>query len=80
MGNDGNIKRYDLEDIELTAGDPMVMAFVEYIPFGTTTVRFDVRNTGLSAEDERRMVVVLGASGGARLCDPQAGTGDPRVC
>ena len=49
-------------------------------PGWSNAVRFDVRNTGLSAEDERRMVVVLGASGGARLCDPQAGTGDPRVC
>jgi type IV fimbrial biogenesis protein FimT len=43
-------------------------------------VRFDLRNIGLSNTDERRMVVVLGASGGARLCDPLAGTGDPRVC
>lgn len=43
-------------------------------------VRIDVRNTSLSAEDERRMVVLLGASGGARMCDPLATAGDPRVC
>jgi len=55
---DGNIKRYDLEDIELTAGDPMVMAFVEYIPFGTTTVRFDVRNAtdNLQCRERQRFV------------------------
>lgn len=44
------------------------------------TLRFDIRNTGLSEAEERRMVVVLGASGGARLCDPKAAAGDPRVC
>ena len=49
-------------------------------PGWANTLRIDVRNTGLSPTDERRMVVVLGASGGARLCDPAAGDGDPRAC
>jgi hypothetical protein len=50
------------------------------VPGWSNALRFDLRNTGLSESDERRMVVVLGASGGARLCDPKAGAGDPRVC
>ncbi|MES3008736.1 MAG: TonB-dependent receptor plug domain-containing protein [Pseudomonadota bacterium] len=41
---DGNIKRYDIDDIELTSGDPMVMAFVEFVAFNGTTFRFDARN------------------------------------
>jgi len=55
---DGNIKRYDLEDIELTAGDPMVMAFVEYVAFGNTTIRLDVRNAtdNLQCRERQRFV------------------------
>ena len=41
---DGNIKRYDIDDIELTAGDPMVNAFVEFVAFDGITFRFDARN------------------------------------
>lgn len=41
---DGNIKRYDIDDIEVTSGDPMVNAFVEFVAFGGTTFRFDARN------------------------------------
>jgi hypothetical protein len=41
---DGNLKRYDIDDIELRAGDPMVVAFVEFVAFGGTTFRFDARN------------------------------------
>ena len=44
------------------------------------TVRIDVRNTSLPADEERRRVVLLGASGGARMCDPLATAGDPRAC
>jgi type IV fimbrial biogenesis protein FimT len=44
------------------------------------TVRIDVRNTSLPADEERRMVVLLGASGGARMCDPLTSAGDPRAC
>lgn len=44
------------------------------------SVRIDLRNTGLAPEDERRMVILLGASGGARMCDPLATSGDPRAC
>ncbi len=41
---DGNIKRYDIDDIEETSGDPMVTAFVEFVTLGGTTFRFDARN------------------------------------
>jgi type IV fimbrial biogenesis protein FimT len=44
------------------------------------TVRIDVRDTGLAAADERRMVVVINASGSARMCDPLAVVGNPRAC
>ncbi len=41
---DGNMKRYDIDNIELYAGDPMVQAFVQYITPGGISVRFDARN------------------------------------
>ena len=44
------------------------------------TVRIDVRNMGLAAVDERRMVVVINASGSSRMCDPLADVGNPRAC
>lgn len=44
------------------------------------TVRVDVRNLSLDAAEERRLVVVVNASGGARMCDPQSAAGNPRAC
>ncbi len=41
---DGNRKRYDIDDIELTAGDPNVQAFVEMVAFNGITFRLDARN------------------------------------
>jgi len=41
---DGGRKRYDIDDIEQTAGDPNVQAFVEWVAFGNITFRFDARN------------------------------------
>ncbi len=41
---DGGRKRYDVDDVELTAGDPNVQAFVEWVAFGNITFRFDARN------------------------------------
>lgn len=38
---DGNRKRYDIDDIELSAGDPFVLAFLEVVAFGGVTFRFD---------------------------------------
>ncbi|MES3009032.1 MAG: TonB-dependent receptor plug domain-containing protein [Pseudomonadota bacterium] len=41
---DGNRKRYDIDDVELTAGDPNVQAFVEVVAFNGITFRLDARN------------------------------------
>jgi len=41
---DGGRKRYDIDDIEQTAGDPNVQAFVEWVAFGGLTFRFDALN------------------------------------
>jgi outer membrane receptor protein involved in Fe transport len=43
---DGNRKRYDIDDIELSAGDPFAAVFVEVIAFGDTTFRLDA--TGIT--------------------------------
>lgn len=41
---DGNNKRYDIEDIEETTGEPILNAFVEVIAFGDITFRLEARN------------------------------------
>lgn len=41
---EGNRKSYDLEDIERTAGDPMVQVFAEYVTSRGMTIRLDVRD------------------------------------
>jgi len=41
---DGNRKTYDIDDIEFTAGDPNVQAFVEWVAFSNITFRIDARN------------------------------------
>lgn len=41
---DGNIKRYDIDNIERTYGDPNVTAFIEYVTPNNIRVRFDARN------------------------------------
>lgn len=41
---DGNQRRYDIFDIESDTRDPFAMAFVEWVAFGTTRLRLDVRN------------------------------------
>lgn len=55
---DGNIKRYDIDDIESTSGDPMIMAFVEFIAWGNTTFRLDTRNAtdNLQCRERQRFV------------------------
>ena len=39
--HDGNNKRYDIDDIELAAGDPTAFMFVEYIDRRGITYRLD---------------------------------------
>ena len=41
---DGNIKRYDIDNIENMYGDPNVTAFLEYVTPNNIRVRFDARN------------------------------------
>jgi outer membrane receptor for ferrienterochelin and colicins len=41
---DGNIKRYDVDNIESTYGDPNVTAFLEFVTRNNVRVRFDARN------------------------------------
>jgi outer membrane receptor for ferrienterochelin and colicins len=41
---DGNIKRYDIDNIESTYGDPNVTAYVEFVTPQNIRVRFDARN------------------------------------
>lgn len=44
------------------------------------TLRFDARDTTIPADDERRLVVTVSASGAARMCDPRLAAGNPRAC
>lgn len=41
---DGNIKRYDIDNIERTQGEPNVTAYLEFITSNNIRVRFDARN------------------------------------
>lgn len=41
---DGNIKRYDIDNIESTYGDPNVTAFLEFVTPNNVRIRFDARN------------------------------------
>ena len=53
---DGNRKRYDIDDIELSAGDPFVLAFMEVVAFGGVTFRLDAigfNNGGFCRERQR---------------------------
>lgn len=55
---DGNRKRYDVDDIELSSGDPFANAFVEVIAFGDITFRFDANSftSGLRCRERQRFV------------------------
>lgn len=55
---DGNRKRYDVDDIELSAGDPFANAFVEVIAFGDIRFRFDANSftSGLRCRERQRFV------------------------
>ncbi|HLT63474.1 MAG TPA: hypothetical protein VKZ92_03040, partial [Pseudohongiella sp.] len=41
---DGNIKRYDIDNLERTSGEPNVTAYLEYITPKNIRIRFDARN------------------------------------
>ena len=56
--HDGNNKRFDIDDIELAAGDPLPTLFVEYVGQRGTTYRFDARRlfNGLGCRERQRFV------------------------
>ncbi|HJN96237.1 MAG TPA: TonB-dependent receptor [Gammaproteobacteria bacterium] len=56
--HDGNNKRYDIDDIELAAGDPLYTLFAEYMDRRGTTYRFDVFRpfSGLGCRERQRFV------------------------
>ncbi|MGB4246587.1 MAG: TonB-dependent receptor, partial [Pseudohongiellaceae bacterium] len=74
---DGNIKRYDIDDIEMTSGDPMVMAFVEFIRFNGITFRFDARNAtdNLQCRERQRFVGHISAGVLEEIEDQCGGSG-----
>lgn len=41
---DGNIKRYDIDNIESSYGDPNITAFMEFVTANNIRVRFDARS------------------------------------
>jgi len=55
---DGNIRRYDIDDIELTTGDPRVQAFVELVAFDGITFRVDAESAtnNLQCRERQRFV------------------------
>lgn len=71
---DGGRKRYDINTVELTAGDPNVQAFVEWVAFGGLTFRFDARNItdNLQCRERHRYVGAI-TSGIIREYEDQCG-------
>jgi hypothetical protein len=57
-GFDGNRKRYDIDDIELSARDPSISAFAEIIAFGGVTFRLNASdfNNNHSCRERQRFV------------------------
>jgi hypothetical protein len=55
---DANIKRYEIDDIELRAGDPNVTAFVQFVDRRGITYRFDARNANdnMQCRERQRFV------------------------
>lgn len=56
--HDSNNKRFDIDDIELAAGDPLYTTFVEYVDRRGTSYRFDARRlfNGLGCRERQRFV------------------------
>lgn len=74
---DGNIKRYDIDDIELSAEDPRLSLFLEFVAFGGTTFRFDARNAldNLQCRERQRFVGRISAGILEEIEDQCAGSG-----
>lgn len=61
---DGNQKRFDIDDIESSLGEPNVSAFVEFIAFDSITFRFDARDLSNNLQCRERMRFVGRISAG----------------
>ena len=61
---DANIKRYEIDDIELRAGDPNVTAFVQFVDRRGITYRFDARNANDNMQCRERQRFVGRVSNG----------------
>lgn len=71
-------------DVTVTGGDTTVFtamgtAIAPTAPAVNITT-LDITNTALAAADRRPLRVVLSPGGSVRVCDPAAGTTDPRRC
>jgi len=51
---DGNQKRYDIDDVVSSLGEPYVNAFVEFVAFDNITFRFDARDATSNAQCRER--------------------------
>lgn len=72
---DGNMKRYDIDKIEMQAGDPNLSAFVEFSAFNGITFRFDARNANNNMQcRERQRFVGPITSGIIEETEYQCGT------
>ncbi len=51
---DDNQKRYDIDDVVSSVGEPNISVFLEFIAFGGTTFRFDARDTSNNLQCRER--------------------------
>lgn len=61
---DGNQKRYDIDDVVSSLGDPSTSIFAEYIAPNGTTFRFDARNINNELQCNERIRFVGRLSAG----------------
>ncbi|MDA1369922.1 MAG: hypothetical protein O2971_04050 [Proteobacteria bacterium] len=76
---DGNRKRYDIDDIELSAGDPFWFGFVEWVGFNNITFRLDLRQIINNSEfcRERQRFVGRISSGVLEEIEDQCSSSGP---
>ena len=78
---DGNRVRYDIDDIELSGGDPFWTVFVEWVGFNDTTFRLDAQriiNNGEFCRERQRFVGRISA-GILEEVEDQCNTSGPTV-
>lgn len=78
---DGNRVRYDIDDIELSGGDPFWTVFVEWVGFNNTTFRLDalrIINNGEFCRERQRFVGRI-SNGILEEIEDQCNTSGPSV-